>query len=68
MTVKEQTVPVQSPVGCGIDMLLSATQSGKEFLKVSALCEGIKFCSRQMRILYKSKKRGEKTNLCCFSA
>jgi len=67
MTVKEQTAPVQSPVGCGIDMLLSATQSGKEFLKVSALREGMKFCSREMCVLSNSAKAG-KPNLSFFSA
>lgn len=34
IAVKEYTAIVWSPVSCGIDMLLSATQSGEEFLKV----------------------------------
>lgn len=51
MTVKERTAPAQKPVGCGIGMVLLEIRSGKEILKASALCEGIKFCGKEMRVL-----------------
>lgn len=60
--VKQQTAPAQRPASCGIGMVLLETQSGKEFLKVSELCEGIKFCSKEVGVL--SLKKEEETSRC----